>query len=114
MFEITSEAQLKLQEVIGRSGQSDTLVRIAAVRGPHGCIHGWRLALVDEAGPDDKTVQAGDVRVLVDAELTETLEGAVVDYREDASHIGFTIEAPAASMGHGHGHGQGGCAHGHG
>ena len=115
-LEITTGARQKLREVIERSGRPDTLVRIAAVRGPHGCIHGWRLALENEASPEDTTVPAGDVKVLVDAELTETLEGAVVDYREDASQIGFTIDAPAASMGHGHGrgNGRGGCGHRHG
>jgi iron-sulfur cluster assembly accessory protein len=114
LLEVTADAQRKLQEVIERSGQPEALVRIAAVRGPHGCIHGWRLGLEGDARPEDTTVRTGDVSVLVDAELTEALEGAVVDYREDASHIGFTIEAPAAASGHGHAHGNGGCAHGHG
>jgi len=108
LIEITSDAQRKLQEVIDRTGQSDTLVRVAAVRGPHGCIHGWRLALEEHAGPKDTVVRAGEVKVLVDVELTETLRGAVVDYREDANSIGFTINAPSASVGHEHG----GCGHG--
>jgi iron-sulfur cluster assembly accessory protein len=116
LLEVTGDARRKLREVIERSGHAETLVRIAAVRGPHGCIHGWRLALEDEAGPEDTTFETGDVKVLVEAELTEPLEGAVVDYREDASQIGFTIQAPAAATGHGHGHGHGhgGCAHGDG
>lgn len=115
MLEVTANAQNRLQEVIERSGGAETLVRISAVRGPHGCVHGWRLGLEDDASPNDTTFEAGTVRMLVEAELVEPLTGAVVDYREGATGIGFTIETPAAAgHGHGHGTGHGGCAHGDG
>lgn len=108
MVSVTTRAQDKLREVLDSSGLPDASVRVAVVRGPHGCVHGWKLAVaLEELG--DAVFQAGDVRILVEPELAEILDGASIDYREDAREIGFTIEAPntPAPM---HDHG-GGCRH---
>ncbi len=76
------------------------------VRGPHGCVHGWRLAIEGMKEPEDTVVRAGDVRILVEPDLVEILDGASIDYREDAMGIGFVIEAPNTPPPM---HEQGGC-----
>ncbi len=111
MVSVSESAELKLNELIGADGGA---VRVAVIRGPHGCVHGWQLAVEEQQSPDDIVVPAGEVRVLIEPELGDLLEGASIDYREDATGIGFTIDAPQAAHGHGHGqgHGGGGCHHG--
>ncbi|MBI4234345.1 MAG: hypothetical protein HY686_07890 [Chloroflexi bacterium] len=94
MLSVTPEARGKLEEVLTARGATSSYVRVGVVRGPHGCIHGWRLALEGMAGPEDTIVQAGDMRLLVESDLVKPLEGATIDYREDAMGIGFVIEAP--------------------
>lgn len=94
MVSVTSRAQEKLKEVLVSNGSPEVSVRIAVVRGPHGCVHGWRLAIEKAKAPEDTVVHAGNMRILVEPELMEILAGASIDYREDALGIGFTIEAP--------------------
>ena len=94
MVSVTPRAQEKLKEVLESNGLPEASVRVAVVRGPHGCVHGWRLAIESAEEPPDTVVQAGDVRILLDADLVEILDGASIDYREDDMGIGFTIEAP--------------------
>ncbi len=108
MLSVTPRAQDKLSSVLKSQGLSEASVRIVAVRGPHGCVHGWRLAIDDVTNREDTIVYAGEVRLLVESELADILEGASIDYREDALGIGFAIEAPnAPAPGH-----HGGCHHG--
>ena len=108
MVSVTPRAQERLKKVLESNGSPEASVRIAVVRGPHGCVHGWRLA-IDQKDQKDTVVQAGDVRVLVEPDLVEILNGASIDYREDAMGIGFTIEAPnTPPPAHEHG---GGCHH---
>lgn len=94
MVEVTPRAQEKLKEVLDSNGSRGASVRVAVVRGPHGCVHGWTLVIESEQGVEDTVVQAGDVRILVEPDLVEILDGASIDYREDAMGIGFAIDAP--------------------
>ncbi len=94
MVAVTARAQEKLKAVLDAKSMSEALVRVGVVRGPHGCIHGWNLAIEDLAKPNDTIVASGPVRLAVDPELVEILDGASIDYREDSLGIGFVIEAP--------------------
>ena len=94
MVSVTPKAQEKLKELVDSNGVPEASLKVEVVRGPHGCVHGWRLSLADTAGPEDIEVHSGDTRILVGPELAEILEGASIDYREDAMGIGFTIKAP--------------------
>lgn len=108
MISVTELAQAKIRAV---SSEEDAAVRLSVVRGPHGCVHGWNLSVADQPGAGDVVTTTGNVRVLVEKDMTPLLEGATIDYREDTSGLGFVIGAPNAGHGHGHGHGQGGCGH---
>ena len=94
MISVTPKAQGKLKNVLDSNGSPKASVRIAAMLGPHGCVHGWRLAIENLVAPADTIVKAGSVRLLMESDLVEDLDGATIDYREDALGIGFTIEAP--------------------
>ena len=94
MVTVTPKAREKLEEVLNSQGSSEASVRVAVVRGPHGCVHGWTLAIEDKVDPGDTVVQVGEVRILVGLDLVDILDGASIDYREDAVGIGFTVEAP--------------------
>lgn len=94
MISMTTAAQEKLEQVVATESSTVRLVRVAVVRGPHGCIHGWRLGIEDSAQPDDVELGFGRLGVLIESDLIDTLEGATIDYREDGGAIGFTIETP--------------------
>lgn len=108
MLELTDVATRKLTEVLESSGNPDSPVRIEAVRGQHGCIHGWKLGISGEPEAGDLVDKIGTLRVVVDSDLSDALDGAVVDYKEDQDGIGFVIEAPNKPPPK---HGHGGCNH---
>jgi iron-sulfur cluster assembly accessory protein len=107
MLTLTAEAQAQLTEIIDSTSLSDPRVRVSVVRGPHGCVHGWSLGLEQDEQPDDLVLTFGALRLLVEHDLEDALEGATIDYRMDASAIGFTINAPGPQAHEG----QAGCGH---
>ncbi len=104
---ITPQAQEKLNDIIA-SQETDSGVRVSVVRGPHGCVHGWSLEIESERRPDDRISWYGELELMVEPELVEALVDAAIDYREDATGIGFRIDVPDAVGAGGHG-GHGGC-----
>jgi iron-sulfur cluster assembly accessory protein len=94
MISVTAEAQRKLEEVLEARGSVAAPIRVGVVRGPHGCVHGWRLGIDESPRSEDIVLTFGPVQLLIEPSLSDTLEGAVIDYREDATGIGFTIDAP--------------------
>jgi len=109
MISLTTEAQEKLSNIVDSQHSKEAGVRVSVVRGPHGCVHGWSLGLEEDQQPEDLIFTFGPLHLLVEPGLADALEGAKIDYREDATSIGFTIDAPN-SQGHSHGDGdQGGC-----
>jgi iron-sulfur cluster assembly protein len=105
MISLTTEAQEKLASIIGTQEGTEPAVRVSVVRGPHGCVHGWNLGIENDQQPDDTVLAFGRLRLLIEPELIDVLDGAQIDYQENRSAIGFTIDAPN-SQGHG---GHGGC-----
>jgi len=117
MLSVTPRAQERLSEILAERGSPGDSIRIDVVRGPHGCIHGWRLGMEDRENPEaqqDVAVQVEGLRVVMAPDLRASLEGATIDYREDESQIGFSIDAPhtepPSHEGHPAGHG-GHCHH---
>lgn len=109
MIAITPRAQEKLNDIIA-SQETASGVRVSVVRGPHGCVHGWSLEIENERRSDDRIFTYGELEVMVEPELVEALADAAIDYREDATGIGFRIDVPDAVGAGGHGgHGDGGC-----
>lgn len=101
MITLTESASEKIKQL---TDDRTAALRIEVVRGPHGCVHGWNFA-IDADGADGETVyESAGVRVVAGAETVPLIEEASIDYREDATAVGFTIDAPQA----GHG-GHGGC-----
>jgi Fe-S cluster assembly iron-binding protein IscA len=107
MLTLTNEAQDRLNGIITEAGMANPHVRVSVVRGPHGCVHGWRLGLEEDQAPADVILSFGPLRLLFENDIADTLEGATIDYRVDERVIGFTIDAPGAEQGHGHD----GCGH---
>lgn len=105
MITLTSDAREKLATII-ESGGAPSSVRVSVVRGPHGCVHGWSLGLEGVAAPQDVVLSFDGLELLIEPELTEALDGAEIDYREDEAGIGFRIAAPNS---HALGSNGGGC-----
>ena len=87
------------------------MLRVSAVRGPHGCIHGWQLAIEHESRDSDVAVTKGELDILIDPTVAPMLTGATIDYREDTGGLGFVISPPDVVVSDDNGPGDAGCRH---
>lgn len=93
---LTESASEKIKQL---TGDQSAALRIEVVRGPHGCVHGWNFAIDDDSGSGETVYDLAGVKIVTDAETVPLIEEASVDYREDATAVGFTIDAPQAGHG---------------
>ena len=96
MFQVTLSEQAvdKLHELIKKNGTpEDTYLRMYVAGG--GCS-GYRygLALDNKVHEGDEVVQANGVRVVVDPNSREYLDGSSVDYVETVAGSGFMVSNP--------------------
>jgi iron-sulfur cluster insertion protein len=89
---LTDSAISKLAVLLAEEGEQQAL-RIAVTGG--GCS-GFQYALGfdTEQHADDLIFEQGGVRVIVDEQSAEYLQGAVVDFQDGLNGKGFAIENP--------------------
>lgn len=90
----TPSARQQLEMVFARQAQAAAL-RIF-VKNPGGGAPQYDMALesADATRPGDTLVDAGGLRVVVDAQSLSALDGATVDFRDDPLQPGFLVEPP--------------------
>lgn len=95
---LTDAAAEKVQELIAREEQPDTLSLRVAVQ-PGGCS-GYRYALFfdDRVLDGDVAYDMGGVPVRVDKMSAEHLSGTSIDWVDSLQGAGFSIENPNASQ----------------
>lgn len=90
---ITPLAAENVRKLLADKGMSDHYLRIyVAGIGCSGPQYG--LALDQEARESDTLVEAHDVRILVDENSLNFLDGATIDYAETPQGGGFKIDNP--------------------
>jgi iron-sulfur cluster assembly protein/iron-sulfur cluster insertion protein len=93
---LTDNAATKVAELIEREGDTDLVLRVG-VR-PGGCS-GFSYELFFDTQVDEADIisESGDVRVAVDPQSMQMLDGAQIDYRDGLQGAGFHIENPNVS-----------------
>lgn len=92
MVEVTPAANAHLKSVLEARGLLKHPLRIATVRGPHGCIHGYTLYPDREVTDGDRTIERDGILLVVEEDLVPFLEGARIDWTDNS----LTIECPAS------------------
>ena len=97
MITLTDSAAVKVKELLDAEGASELALRVA-VR-PGGCSgFSYEMYFDGDVAPDDQEASFGsDVRVVVDAQSAQLLEGATLDYKNGLDQSGFAITNPNAS-----------------
>ncbi len=108
LLTVSEAATGKLKEILEEQGTPDAFLRITLAPGGHGGAQ-YILGLEDSADDDDTVVDAGGVRVLVDADSAPLIEGTSIDYVDGFERSGFVISNPNMQSGCGCGGGGGGC-----
>lgn len=110
MVTVSELASRKLTEILAAQTEKVYALRVHAMAG---CCSGpqYGMSLAGEAMPGDWEGEFGGVKLIVDPESAELLEGATIDYVETPEASGFTIQNPKAVASNGGGCG---CGNGHG
>jgi iron-sulfur cluster assembly protein len=92
MVTLTEIATKKVGEFLATQEQPEAGLRVAVKGG--GCSgFQYQLAL-DEARDDDKVFEHEGIRILVDAQSLQYVDGSTVDYTESLMGAGFQVNNP--------------------
>jgi iron-sulfur cluster assembly accessory protein len=94
---LTDTAADKVKELLKAEGADDLALRVA-VR-PGGCSgFSYEMFFDGDVAADDEQATFGEaVRVVVDSQSAQLLEGATLDYKDGLDASGFAITNPNAS-----------------
>jgi iron-sulfur cluster assembly protein/iron-sulfur cluster insertion protein len=94
---LTDAAAGKVKELLAAEGAEDLALRVA-VR-PGGCSgFSYEMFFDGEIAGDDQQATFGDaVKVVVDAQSAQLLDGATLDYKDGLEQSGFAITNPNAA-----------------
>ncbi len=92
---LTEAASMKLHELTAEETNPDVGLRVYVYSG--GCS-GFRygMMLEDQPTADDRVMRAGDIRVYVDENSVQYLQGSEIDYVDTLMGAGFTVNNPNA------------------
>ena len=92
---VTEQAAVKAKTLLDQRGMTEGALRVFVVGG--GCS-GYQYGMALAAGPEegDLVIERNGVKVVVDPDSAQMLDGAEVDYTEDIMKSGFSIFNPNA------------------
>ena len=94
MITLSDTASVKVKALLEEQGKEDHLLRIF-VRGMSCSGPAYGMALDNEPAADDAVSDLNGVRIVVDPQSAQYLEGAEVDYVEGLTGQGFTVKNPS-------------------
>jgi len=97
---VTEAASSKINDLIAKEGRDDLVLRVSV--SPGGCA-GLRYSLYFDQIllPEDQIIEKNGQKVVIDKLSSPYLSNATLDYKDEISKQGFTIDNPDA---------QGSCA----
>ena len=108
MINITESASAKVKELLESDDKQGHALRVF-VRGMSCSGPAFGMALDDTTRPDDTIAEQFGIKIVVDPQSAQYVEGAQIDWVDSLMGRGFTINNPNAAQNGGGGCG-GGCA----
>lgn len=95
MVEITDNAKNKIQEIVTEENNPALKIRTFVQGG--GCSgFSYGFTFDESQNEDDFEFDIGSTKMLIDSISMQYLQGAVIDYKEDAMGANFSIKNPNA------------------
>jgi iron-sulfur cluster assembly accessory protein len=93
---LTDAATTKVAELLAQEGNDELALRVA-VR-PGGCSgYSYEMFFDSEIADDDVVRSFGSVKVVIDPESADLINGATLEYRDGLQEAGFHITNPNAT-----------------
>ena len=107
---LTPKAITKVQDILSKEQSETPMLRVLAMPSPGGNIQ-YMFSVEETSAENDKIFEFEKVKVLVDENSIDVLQGSEIDYIDSIMRSGFVISNPnnTASCACG-GSGGGGCA----
>ena len=109
MINISDTASSKVKEMLEQQGKQDHALRIF-VRGQSCSGPAYGMALDNEPRPDDTVEEFDGIKVFVDSQSAQYLDGAEVDFVDGLTGRGFTVKNSTTQKSSGGGGCGGGCS----
>lgn len=95
VVKLTDNARDHVKRLMAREKKEGSMLRVSVVGG--GCSGlSYKMAFEEKPAEGDKTVEFGDLRVIVDPRSALFLQGIVIDFVDGLNGSGFTYENPNA------------------
>lgn len=94
MLTVTDSAVQHLQTLVREQEDAEKGLRIFVEKG--GCAGMQYGMTLDRPMEQDRVIESGGVKVIVDPESAAFLEGVTIDYSDDLAGAGFRIKNPNA------------------
>jgi len=95
MIQVTEKAAAELKTLLEQEGKSDLALRVfVAGVACSGVQYG--LALDDEIGEDDVTMESNGIKLVMAKDIERSFTDGSIDYVEDENGKGFLIRNPSA------------------
>ena len=107
MITITEAASSKVKELLESEDKAEHALRVF-VRGMSCSGPAYGMALDDTTRPDDTIAEQFGVKIVVDRQSAQYVQGAEIDWVDSLMGKGFTINNPNAAKASGGGGGCGG------
>jgi iron-sulfur cluster assembly protein len=92
---VTGRARAMFEEERRRQGKPKLGIQIGFLYGCGGA--GFRVTFTDDPYDFDAMEEAGGIRIFLDAQSRDTLEGAAIDW-EEGPQGGFVLRHPEAAL----------------
>lgn len=107
MISLSETASSKVKELLQEQGKTDHALRVF-VRGMNCSGPAYGMALDNEPTDEDTVAEFDGIRIVVDPQSAQYLEGAEVDFVDGLTGRGFTVQNPNFQKAAGGGGGCGG------
>ena len=116
---LTPKAITKVEDILSKEKSKTAMLRVVAMPSPGGSIQ-YMFAIEDNPAENDKIFEFENVKVLIDENSIDMIQGSEIDYIDSIMRSGFVISNPnlaggcacGGGGGGGCGGGGGGCGGG--
>ncbi len=90
---LTPKAITKVQDILSKEQSNTAMLRVLAMPSPGGSIQ-YMFAVEETSAENDKIFEFEKIKVLVDENSIDVLQGSEIDYIDSIMRSGFVISNP--------------------
>ncbi len=90
---LTPKAIIKVEDILAKEKSKTAMLRVVAMPSPGGSIQ-YMFAIEENPAENDKIFEFENVKVLIDENSIDMIQGSEIDYIDSIMRSGFVISNP--------------------